>query len=69
LARNRNRRQRRPGRRPHSRSFHPHPTTHLEPVLRHWPLYLPQGCRGHTGTGGRICPRQAAHSGNLSQCG
>ena len=33
------------------------------------PLFAPQGRRGHAGTGGRIRPRQTAHSGDIPQRG
>src|ERR1700719_3120912 len=40
-----------------------------KPILRNGPLYPPQGRRGRTGTGGRIRPRQTAHSGDIPQRG
>jgi len=59
LARDPNRCRRRFGRRSHSRSFHHHAATCKEPIFRNGPLCPPQGCGVHTGTGGRIRPRQA----------
>ncbi len=67
LARGSNRRRGRFGRRPHSRGFHPDAATCEEPVLRDGPFCIPQGCGVHTGAGGRVRPRQTAHSGDISQ--
>src|ERR1039458_5768610 len=69
LARDPNRCRRRFGRRSHSRSFHHYAATRKKPILRNGPLYPPQGRGGHTGTGGRIRPRQTAHSGDIPQRG
>src|SRR5208282_1320221 len=43
--------------------------TGKKPVLRNRPLDPPQGRRVHACPGGRIGPRQAAHSGTLPQRG
>ncbi len=69
LARDRNRCRRRFGTRSHSRSFHHYAATCKEPIFRNGPLCPSQGCGVYAGTGGRIRPRQAAHSGDLSQRG
>src|SRR5216683_1174115 len=69
LARDPNRCRRRFGRRSHSRSFQYYAATPKKPILRNGPLHPPQGRRGHTGTAGRIRPRQAAHSRDIPQRG
>jgi len=69
LARDPNRCWRRFGRRSHSRSFNHYAATCKEPIFRNGPLSPPQGSGVHTGTGGRIRPRQAAHSRDLPQRG
>ncbi|MFZ0861001.1 MAG: transglycosylase domain-containing protein [Candidatus Sulfotelmatobacter sp.] len=50
-------------------SFHHYAATCKEPIFRNGPLRPPQGRGVYPGTGGRIRPRQAAHSGGLSQRG
>ena len=62
-------RRRRFGRRSHSWSFHHYPATRYNSILRNGPLRSPKGRGGHTGAGGRIRPRQTAHSGDIPQRG
>jgi hypothetical protein len=69
LARDPNRCRTRFGSRSHSRSFNHYAATGTERIFRNGPLIPPPGSRVHTGTGGRIRPRQAVHSKDLPPCG